>query len=181
MSKLLLNRISDHFPIIFSLETNKMQAKKSFFQSRNYSESSILKFKEALNRITWNALYQEADAQRAYSMFHEDFCSLFNLYFPLTMSKFNCNIHKKEKWMTKGLLVSRMQKIKLCKQSVKVPSEVNIEKFKKFRNLYNIILRKSKKLYYDQQFELSKQNLKKTWALLFEVIKKNKHKNTSIE
>jgi hypothetical protein len=82
--------------------------------------------------------------------------------------------------MTQGLLISRLRKIKLCKLSIKTPSLANVGNYKKFRNLYNIIVRKSKRQFYDQRFEINKRNFRKTWSLLYEVIKKSKNKGLSI-
>jgi exonuclease III len=177
----LLNRISDHFPIVCTIETSKVKPKSPSVTHRNFSKVNVDIFKANLNNVSWNPLFEMTDTQAAYSSFHNDFFTLFDLHFPVVVSKFNRNIHKKEQWMTTGLLVSRLVKIKLCKLSIKVPSNENIDKYKRYRNLYNLLLRKSKKLFYDQQFESNKSNLKKTWSLLYDVIKKTKKNNISIE
>jgi Reverse transcriptase (RNA-dependent DNA polymerase) len=178
---ILLSRISDHFPIICTIESSKDKPKKSTFSTRNFSKGNINRFKAALNQVSWNPLLEVNNAQESYTLFHDDFFALFDMYFPVKTCRFNRNINKKEKWMTKGLLTSRLRKIKLCKQSIKVPSLENVENFKKYRNLYNVIVRKSKKSFYDQQFESNKFDLKKTWSLLYEVIKKSKHNGTTVE
>jgi hypothetical protein len=67
--------------------------------------------------------------------------SLFELYFPVRMVKFNKNYNCLEKWMSRGILVSRSNKIHLGKLAAKNPCIHNIEKFKKYRNLYNSIIR----------------------------------------
>jgi hypothetical protein len=47
-------------------------------------------------------------------------------------------------------------------------------------NLYNRTVRAAKKLYYDMQFLVNQSNLKKTWELIFEVIKRSKNKSNTI-
>ena len=70
--------------------------------------------------------------------------------------------------MTKGLLISRKTKNQLYKTSLLHPSESNIQGYKSFRNLFNKILRASKKLYFDNNFEKARKNPKKTWDLIRE-------------
>jgi hypothetical protein len=47
--------------------------------------------------------------------------------------------------MTSGLMVSRRTKIELLKKSINDPTFSNCEAFKKYRNLYNKLLRIVKK------------------------------------
>jgi len=77
--------------------------------------------------------------------------------------------------MTQGLLVSRQTKLKLHKISIHTPSPVNIQSYKNFRNLYNKILRASKKLYFDKNLQLAKKKPKKTWQLVKEAINGNQN------
>ena len=81
---------------------------------------------------------------------------------------------KKEKWITAGLLKSRLTKIDLSKKCIQVPSPENNSKFKAYRNLYNKILRESKKLFFSRQLQSNANNLKKTWEILNEAINKRK-------
>jgi hypothetical protein len=70
--------------------------------------------------------------------------------------------------MTAGLLVSRTNKLELCKKAAKLRTTESINFYKKYRNCYNSILRTSKKMYFDKNFEMHKRNPKKTWELLKE-------------
>ena len=46
--------------------------------------------------------------------------------------------------MTRGLLISRTEKIRLCKLSLKSPTYLNIAHYKNYRNLYNSLIRAAK-------------------------------------
>jgi hypothetical protein len=48
--------------------------------------------------------------------------------------------------------------------------------FKQFRNLYNTVIRTAKKNYFQAQIEANSKNLRKTWQLLFNAIRKTKNK-----
>ncbi len=66
----------------------------------------------------------------SFNNFSRTFNDLYELRFPERKIKFNKNFHKIQKWMTQGLLVSRLTKIKLGKNSIKMPTHENIQKYK---------------------------------------------------
>jgi hypothetical protein len=72
--------------------------------------------------------------------------------------------------MTPGLLISRKTKIKLAKLCFTSPCPVNREKYVAYRNLYNLLIRTSKKMYFVNSLEANSKNLKKTWAIINEAI-----------
>ena len=111
------------------------------------------------------------DTQTSYNIFSDIFLNFYNLYFPIVTIKLNRNTQKIEPWMSKGLLVSRLNKIKLSTLHSKDPTPENREKFKKYRNLYNSLIRISRKLFYDEEFQKHSSNLKKTWQLIQDVIR----------
>jgi len=71
---------------------------------------------------------------------------MHNLHFTPKTVKFNVNFHKLEKWMTQGLLTSRITKNKLSTLASKIPSALNKQNFVNYRNTYNNLIRAAKKL-----------------------------------
>jgi hypothetical protein len=92
--------------------------------------------------------------------------SLYDLYFPPTTKKLNPNFSKLEPWFSKGLQVSRKTKLSLSKTASCIPTVVNINKYKAYRNLYNRVVRASKKLFYETELIANQSNLKRTWELV---------------
>ena len=127
---------------------------------------NINQFKEALGALNWQNVLNSNQVDDCYDLFWDDFKSLFDLYLPLTTKKFNKNLHKISDFMTGGLLVSRKRKLELHKLAILNPSQVNLEKYKKFRNLFNSLVRASKKLHYNNQLSANKKNPKKLWDTL---------------
>ena len=82
-------------------------------------------------------------------------------------------MHKVEKWFTTGLLISRQRKNLLAKNAFKNPSTENCELYKKFRNMYNTVIRLSKKLFFEQELKKHQSNLKVTWDILKKAIRKS--------
>jgi hypothetical protein len=76
--------------------------------------------------------------------------------------------------MTQGLLISRLNKIKLSKIAIKYPTAVNINNFKAYRNMYNTVLRACKKAFFENQLCKYQSNMKKTWELINLATKKCK-------
>jgi hypothetical protein len=74
--------------------------------------------------------------------------------------------------MTAGLLLSRNTKSKLHKLMLNNPTAFKCEGYRKFRNMYNTVLRNSKKLYFENNLQIHKKNPRKTWNLLREATNK---------
>jgi hypothetical protein len=106
------------------------------------------------------------ETQVAYNYFSDTFMSLYDLYFPPTTKKLNPNFSKLEPWFSKGLQVSRKTKLSLSKTASCIPTVVNINKYKAYRNLYNRVVRASKKLFYETELIANQSNLKRTWELV---------------
>jgi hypothetical protein len=167
MCDILTSRISDHFPIIFSLPyTHKTKDKPKFVRKRIFNTSNENRFKETLNNISWNSIREDNDVQSAYNTFSDTFTNLFDIHFPYKTFKFNRNHHKIDPWITKGLLISRKNKLRLASNHAKNPNELNKTTFNSYRNLYNRFIKAAKRKYFDDQFQKNIKNLKKTWELI---------------
>ncbi len=178
---ILTSFISDHFPILCNLSTTAKEKNCKFIQGRNFSETNLAKFKDSLRAINWELIYSLDNSEDAYNYFLETFLSLYDIFFPLTKTRFNINYHKVDPWFTSGLLRSRREKIKLDKIATKSRSDLDITKYKTYRNLYNKVVRNAKKLYFNEQLSKHQSNMKKTWQLLRCAInKKSKNKEQSI-
>lgn len=92
----------------------------------------------------------------------------------LKRKKPNFKINQK---LTKGIIKSIKIKNKLYKKYLICPNETNKNRYKKYNNKINHLKRISKKKYYDNQFKQNKDDLKKTWKIINEVINKSKNKD----
>ena len=99
----------------------------------------------------------------------------------MVSKKVNRNKHKVEKWMTKGLIISRNIKNKLRLKSLKFPTLTYIKEYKQYRNLYNCLIRKTKEMHINQELEKSKKKSRKTWAILNEIRKEPKNQTQSVK
>ena len=118
-SFILTSKISDHFPIFFTTFNLKPADNIKYLNVRDFSKKNVNNFKNDLSRISWNDVYNLDNVHDSFNNFSQTFNDLYELRFPERKIKFNKNFHKIQKWMTQGLLVSRLTKIKLGKNSIK--------------------------------------------------------------
>ena len=83
--------------------------------------------------------------------------------------------------MTKGLLAYRRTKLKLLLISKENPSVEILNAYKQFRNLYNQLIKASKRLYYSEQIDSSNHDFKSFWKTLNEAINRKQSKNNFID
>jgi len=171
-SFLLCWQISDHLPLIHNLTFKKSKPKHPKIKSRNFSIENVERFKRSLSNYKWDHVVTENCPQTAYTNFSNTLNNLIDTFFPESNIKFNSNVHKLEPWMTIGILTSRRKKATLYKMQLKNPSQHNHDIYKKFRNLYNIVVRTAKKSFLHSQIESNSKNLRKTWQILSNAIRK---------
>ena len=178
-STILVSHLSDHFPIFHCIKAVSPSIPPKLVESRNFSKANLTLFNNSLLRYNWSSVIECKDPQLSYNNFSDSFFSLYNLHFPITKFKFNKNYNKLEKWMSKGILTSRREKNRLSKLCFTHPNPTNSAIFKKYRNLYNKIIRAAKKMSYDKLFKKFQSNLSKTWQLINEVINKKPKKENN--
>ena len=180
-SYIILSDISDHFPICHIISDKTKEVKPSYIQVQNFSEENILAFKNDLSNTNWGNVFNQDQTQEAYDKFYEIFSDKYNQHFPIRNVKFNKNKHKIESFMTSAILKSRKTKLKLSEIKIRFPTQVNIDKYNQFRKCYNKVIRVAKKVYYKNSFDQHKNNLRKTWEVLKEAIRKKNDKSSIIE
>ena len=165
-SFIMTSLISDHFPIIHHFDITKVSQPSPKIKSRDFSETNIQRFRETLQGINWSVVTDCPDTQTAYNIFSDIFLNFFELYFPLIPKKLNRNFSPIEPWFTKGLIVSRNNKLRLSKLAASSPSPANRSNFKTYRNAFNRVVRHAKKMFYERELIANQTNLKKTWELI---------------
>ena len=128
-SGILLNQISDHFPVFTITSHPYKKSKNSFIYSRNITDEKIENFNTLLRNIEWDNVLREEHPETAFNNFLLNFNEIHELIFPIQKIRINKNIHKVEKFMTNGLLKCRAKKFSLSSLSIKNPTHENISKY----------------------------------------------------
>ena len=111
-----------------------------------------------------------------FSGFNKGFTDLYDKHFPIKSKLLN---HKDEKspWVTEILIQKIKHRDKLYKAAFK--KRISIDVYKNYRNKLTDELRKAKANYYENEFKKNSTNLKKTWAIINDVLKPKKSHNAT--
>lgn len=173
--------ISDHFPIfsIISRNTTKINTEIKV-EKRNINSKNFQSFKTDLINTNWSILDLCGDnVNNKYNLFSDIFMSMYNKNFPIT----KINIRQKDlksPWMSKGLKKSSKRKQKLYIKYLKKKSAKAELEYKTYKNMFEKMKQKAKKLYYRNLLNLHKNDSKKIWNTMKEITGKSKSNLNSL-
>ena len=167
-SGVIINDISDHFITFIQPSLTSMHSSKKHALKQDISRHRMARFKEDLGNLRWRNVLACEEVDKSFNLFWQDFKTLYNLHFPLKQVKFNKNLHSTNKFMTGGLLISRSNKNRLHKLSITSRSIENSTTYRNYRNIYNSVLRASKKIFFRENLQLNRKNPKRIWELIKE-------------
>ena len=177
-SGVITEGFSDHFISFSILNQEKPKSLNLFYNSRIFSPHNKSGFRKALAEQRWHNVESCVNVDDAYKAFWETYNTLFELFFPVQSMRRNKNYHAINPFMTKGLLISRKTKLKLARRA-KLNASVEVtNQYRMYRNTYNKVLNKSRKLYYDGKVKHSKGDPKKLWEVLKEATNAKSTKNS---
>ena len=166
---IILNDLSDHLSVFAFSSTKTNSRKYETNCTRDYNKLNLSKFQTSLSQVDWTSVVVQQNPNDAFDAFAGEYQRHFENCFPLKSNKRNSVAKSKSPWITRGLLVSIRKKNNLYKKYLANPTPFRDSQYKQHKNKLNHVLRISKKSYYDKQFELAKNDLKKTWKLINEV------------
>ena len=143
---------------------------------RKENPNTILALNEDLGNEDWHEVTGENDVNKAYKSFIDKLTHYYNKNVPLVQNKQHKN-DIRNPWITRGILRSIKKRNKLYKLYISNPSKQNLDKYKKYRNNLNSVIRSSKKMYYSKELENAEGNLNATWNVINKVINKDKPHN----
>jgi hypothetical protein len=114
----IISDLSDHFFTFIAppgQRKNSHQNHRSVV-ARDYSLHNLNNFKQDLAVTDWGGVLSSNDVDESYAEFWNCYKTCHDANFPLKRKRFNKNIHKKNEFMTQGLLISRNTKNKLHKK-----------------------------------------------------------------
>lgn len=164
--------ISDHFPIF--LRTHPCQDnEESGFYARNYSESNVNYFMSTMHNIEWNVINEIVHVNDAYNTFFSIFGNHYEKSFPMSYVRPRRSRKKRHPWISAGILQSIKRKNKLYKKYLRDASDDGTH-FRIYRNKLNHVIRIAKKNYFSSKFNSCKNDLKRTWEVINNVLHKSK-------
>ena len=170
---ILKTDISDHY-IIFHLLSLKVEkpTNDQYKIVRVINTSRTQRYIEKIRTTDWSILESYNEYQTYFTNFLKVFKTIYDECFPMT--KVKTQYRNRLPWLTEGLKLSIKHKNKLYRTSIKHPTEYNIAIYKNYKNKLSCLLKIEEKRFYQYQITNNKNNLKIVWAIIKNVINKNK-------
>ena len=180
-TEIVKSDISDHFPIFFvaGYDIHIKETKERFIFRRYLSDISVEKLKCKLRNVSWDSITNSSDTNKAYENFIELFSSLYDRCFPKKKIKLKPQKYNNP-WITKGIKKSSKRKQKLYEKFLKNRNEKNEKLNKSYKSLPESVKLKSKRVYYSSKILEFKNNAKKTWGVMKELIGKGRNTESSL-
>lgn len=172
---ILYTDVSDHFPIFHIDVLSSVDNGPKYVQKRDFNKIAIEKFNNLIAEVDWNDVMSSDDTKNAYSLFHRKFSCLYDECFPLRYVKLGYKDRKP--WLSEGLKTSIKHKNKLFMKKNKNPDLE--DEYKSFRNVLNKLLHKAERNYYRSLLFKCRNNMKKSWKVLKDVINHKKKSASS--
>ena len=172
VSGILYTDISDHLPIFsinqsISLISNHMTDRRTF-QCRSFSEVNVTAFHERLQATDWSEVLSLHSCDDAYSCFLSMLSDHYNQSFPIITR--NITNKKNQPWITRQLKKLINKKNRLYKIFLNKPTVYNEINYRIAKTNTVKKIRQGKKNYYHNLLETHKNNMKKTWGVIKEVM-----------
>ena len=190
-SGIICSRMSDHFPYFIGLKlqgTSKDKKSRSVKVCTN-KESGTWALLESLRNANVHELLDDnpyADPNINYNKLHSCIIELKEKHLSYKLTKFDKYKHKGNKWITNGIIKSIKFRDKLYKEMKSLdPNSSSYFTTKQNLSVYNQLLKKSireaKTIYYNNEFNKNRSNMRKMWNTISEIIHKQKNNNISIK
>ena len=177
---LIVEDISDHLPILIILkDLNKSVRGNNYIKSRNLNTSNLDKICNDIRRHDWNTLLSNNNASQGFTTFYKILCDTIDKHAPETVKRINTKKIIKNPWITSGIMKSLSKQRQMFKAHLK--GDVSTFNYRKYRNNLQSIIRLSKRRYLHDKCSEYRQDSRKLWRLINELIKKTGGKKNMIE
>ena len=171
--------ISDHFSQFLFLPKSNCLDNKEKMIFRNFKNFNEKEFLRCVSLVEWEKTIEinKNDPNVSIKLFLNQINTLLDKYAPFkSLSRSKKKLSSKP-WITRGILNSiRIKDNKIYRKILRLKNPNNKlllrKKFNKYRNLINKLLYISKKMYYEKTFEECKNDTKKSWELVGNIINK---------
>ena len=173
--------ISDHYmPFsVYSMVNVKPPSKPNYFNKRIINDDNLVNFKNSLLEYEWENVHNSTNPSEAYSFFIKKFLDLYNFHLPVRKIKFNSRTMPKLPYISNEILNCRLFKQRLSRIAKSSSSQLNVNIYNRYRNEYNRVVKRSKKLFYRTKLRKAAVNKdsKSLWNSLKDLLGLHKTKS----
>ncbi len=174
--------ISDHLPNLTCISSFKFRslAPQNKIYVRDHSKFDSQCFLADLQYELTN-LEMIGNSEKVWTSFESIFSLVLDKHAPLRQQNRKERKRSKKPWLTKGILKSIKTKHKLFKEVINSPFKDTLDwtLFKRYRNKLTQVTNLSKKIYFKQEIARDKNNTKKLWQTINNIVnlKETKKRN----
>ena len=169
--------ISDHLPIWAIRKKTKIKPTTSEFSGRTYKNYNKDILRERLSQINWQIFYNEPDVNRAWNFFVTSVLSILDIICPTRKSRYT---NSRPPWITNELMELANDRDRAMKLAKREPLPENITKAKAIRNEAKIAFKSIREEYIKAKLDEFKDDPKKFWNELNNVIPGNRCKSNDV-
>ena len=171
--------VTDHLPAfcIMNSFVHSGDVDRIKIQSRPYSDENLQDLQNKLDSIDWNSILDYNDIENCVKTFIDKINYLYQRSFPLK-TKFISTKRYKNKWITsdvKNLINKKSENYKKFRNG-----EISKVTNNRLKNKLNSQINKAKNEYYRNAFSRFRNNAKKSWKILSELMGKNSPRTDTI-
>ena len=181
-SSIVVSDLSDHLPCL-SIIKNCMITTNSKYVSfkRKLTKVNLEKIKADLCNVNWEQTLSKKGTETCMNCFHDKLLSIIDEVAPEKVVNVSTKQVISLAWMTPGIIRSSKKQLQLYKKSLTSVNESDKIKYKDYRNALNKAKRYSKISYYVQKCNEFRNDSKKLWSMINNVVGKSNNKNCVIE
>ncbi len=177
-SGIIINDVAGHFGTFCIFHSKGKRNNETTIRRRSFCPNNVANFRTVLSETSFEHIMNLDCPNAAYNDFLQLYLSAFERSFPLREINLRSKHTKREPWFTPGLLNSSVKKAELLSKKLHEPTEQNISKYKQYNNLFNLLKKKMKMLYFRTVLEENKTNSKKCWSILKQALGKMRDKSS---
>ena len=148
-SKVIIDDISDHFPILVLLPNQKKSLREPIsVKSRKLDDTSLGKIQQGIASIKWGNELSHLNADASFNLFHDHLCEQINTHTPEKEKKVSYRTFKRDPWIMKGITTSLRKQRQLYKKSIQTDESVSTCNYKEYPNALKSLIRKSRNFTY---------------------------------
>ena len=173
-SGVIITDISDHFPCILNVsDFNQCSETATKISKCKLNKENLDKIKNDIVSVDWEKEIKDLDANKAFEKLHNKLIETINIHAPERISYLKKNRINKP-WISKSLANSIRKSKILYRKSLENPSSLSQYKD------YFMVLKRTKRIaklnYYQSLCKDFKNNTKKLWDMINNMIKKTNNK-----
>ena len=144
---------------------------------RMHTVKNKLAFSNELSSVNWSdIMYNSLNVDNCYNAFVSRLTEMYDKHFPLIRQ--SRRAYKNKKWISRGLRISSMRKIKLYEKWICTKSDLDKCNYLSYKKVYSKVLRKAQIEYYNNLFDSKINSMKSIWSNLNRVCSINKNKKS---